>query len=552
MYPASNLAESPPKETVELPSGQLRLLVSPRDHTSTANGTTLENHVLHQHDPAASPPVRKDTTSSTSTTSTAPTLPSLASTDTVATERTIPEASPSFRAQAVFSVRDGNDIASQRRPSRRRTGPLTPEQREKAALIRKVGACPDCRRRRVACHPSHRTNTSMSSWEDALRKYKSHSPAMQEIAPQSRRLPSPPVPLNSKPVFTHEPQEMEKMDIDASPPRQRPGGVPPPSELRIRTPTGTPSRTPLPSGPRPDKPLGMAMLPGIESLKTDLQGSASRILSNPHRSRYTMAAALLVDWQDDDDHGARNGMNELGNMLHEHYNYTFQIKSIPSSSDGCKSSWRWLSREVTDFIDGNDHRDVLKIVYYGGHSYLDGNREMVLASSKQAEPSSAIRWSGIQQILEGASSDTLIIMDAPYYPSSKLVRQEGVLELIAASASEDHVQFLDRSAFTRALTEQLRTRASQKFMSPLSAAELHAKLLSFYPKMIQDRNPEKEMVTSFPSPLHIQVSGGTHLSLTFRLADDNVNLDSWVEWLRSMPEGIREVKVEGPYRNTFR
>ncbi len=199
-------------------------------------------------------------------------------------------------------------------------------------------------------------------------------------------------------------------------------------------------------------------------------------------------------------------------------------------------------------------------------------------SSKHAEPATVVRWSGIQQILENASSDTLIIMDSAYYPSSQLVRHEGVLELIAASASEDHVKIVDRSAFTRALADQLRTRASQTFMKPLTAADLHAKLLALYPKLIQDRNPEKEMVTSFPAPLHIQVSGssilpsillapvqkgalpytpdspsgGAHLTLTFRLSDDNINADAWAEWFRRMPEGVRDAKVEGPFRNTFR
>jgi hypothetical protein len=41
-------------------------------------------------------------------------------------------------------------VAPQRRASRRRTGPLTAVQRERAHLIRKMGACSDCRRRRVA------------------------------------------------------------------------------------------------------------------------------------------------------------------------------------------------------------------------------------------------------------------------------------------------------------------------------------------------------------------------------------------------------------------
>lgn len=158
-----------------------------------------------------------------------------------------------------------------------------------------------------------------------------------------------------------------------------------------------------------------------------------------------------------------------------------------------------------------------------------------------------------------------------------MVRQQGVLELIAASVSEDHFYALDRFAFTRALAEQLRIRASR--LSPLSAAELHANLFAHYSKMVQEQTPEKEMLTSFPSPLHMMMSGNPRLPsiflspvyqsspmrnsfssyenspqlhLSIRLDDDNVNLDSWNEWLRLMPEGIKDVKVEGPFRATFR
>jgi hypothetical protein len=187
-----------------------------------------------------------------------------------------------------------------------------------------------------------------------------------------------------------------------------------------------------------------------------------------------------------------------------------------------------------------------------------------------------IRWSGIQQILEEACSDTLIIMDAAYYPSSRMKRQQGVLEVIAASVSEDHFSCLDRCAFTRALTEQLRTRASR--MNPLSAAELHSILLASYPKMVQDKYPERETITSFPAPLHTMMSGNAklpsiflspiqqsspprnsfsyennpQLHLLIRLNDDNVDVDTWNEWLRLMPEGIKDIKVEGPFRPTFR
>src|SRR3569833_882576 len=83
---------------------------------------------------------------------------SIASTGTVATRATseasvishTAEDPPSFTREAVFSIKDGGDIAASRRASRRRTGPLSAAQREKAAIIRRLGACYDCRRRRVA------------------------------------------------------------------------------------------------------------------------------------------------------------------------------------------------------------------------------------------------------------------------------------------------------------------------------------------------------------------------------------------------------------------
>ncbi|KAM4058040.1 hypothetical protein HRG_011004 [Hirsutella rhossiliensis] len=476
-----------------------------------------------------SPPPRKDTTSSISTQATTATL---ASTETS--------------------------------NSSRRTGPLSQQSRERAALIRKLGACTDCRRRRVACHPSHHNLT----WEDLVNKFhRSHSPGIQDIAPSlaaAGRALSPAASLNAAPpAFTHDPQDMD-VDMAAHAPHQP--GRPPLSEARIRT--------PLPSGPRLEKSLS---LPGIESLKNELQSNVPRTLSTPNRGRYSAVQALLLFWHDDDDVAlVRGAVEELADVLEKYYHYTFHIQTIPSSSDGSKSSWRWLSRQLNEFAEDRDQRDVLKIVYYAGHTYLDGNREMVLASSKDGSKASIIRWNGIQQILEEACSDTLILMDAAYYPSSRMVRQKGVLELIAASVSEEHATALDRCAFTRALAEHLRTRATRS--NPLSAVELHSVLLATYPKLIHDKNPEKETITSFPAPLHAMMSGNSRLPsiflcpmyqhsplrnnfsyenspqlhLSIKLHDDNVDIDSWNEWLRLMPEGIKDIKVDGPFRTSFR
>lgn len=210
------------------------------------------------------------------------------------------------------------------------------------------------------------------TWEDVVTKFHS-SPTIHDIAPSlaaGRPLSPSPAHAPSQTIFTHDPQEM---DIDSNtPPQHRPG----------RTPLGeSRHRTPLPSGPRLEKSLS---LPGIENLKNELQSNASRMLSTSSRSRYTAVYALLLFWQDDDDVATvHHAVRELADVLDNYYHYTLQTKTIPSLSDGTRSSWRWLSRELNAFAEERDQRDVLKIVYYAGHTYLDGNREMVLARCDQ-------------------------------------------------------------------------------------------------------------------------------------------------------------------------
>ncbi|KAI0021188.1 hypothetical protein F4780DRAFT_770397 [Xylariomycetidae sp. FL0641] len=601
MHPAPSLAESFPKATTNSNSSSSNNNINnninksdERDRSHQHQHQHQHQHVSHLHHdpdldrpqsrhsehlvhsdpmsaavlvPPASPPMRKDTASSTSTVaSDSTTVITSNSADTSSTAYSVES------SQSIFSVKDGAEISGMRRASRRRTGPLSAQQREKAALIRKLGACGDCRRRRVACHPNHHNMT----WEDAVRKYRSSSP-VQDLAPLAGR-PISPAPSHSRTVYSQDPQEM---DIDTSPTTPR-------SQTTPARPTlgDARMRTPLPSGPRLEKPLSMpalttptpyASLPSVNTLKTDLESTATRILSSPHRNRYTSVYALLIFWEDDEEPGVVRAVQELGEVFDKYYHFSCDVVKIPRS-DACMNPWRWLSRVINDFTDKSDTRDVMKIVYYNGYSFLDDNREMILARQAYARlhRASSIRWSGIKQLLEEACSDTLIIMDSVYYPSSKMVRQKGVLELIAASASEDYFEVFERGSFTRILAEELRIRAAQRLPNALSAAELHSKLLSIYPSIIHDRLREKTAASNTPSPLHLQISGsarlpsitlsppqlprtlpspepahGPQLTLSIRLTEESLSLENWTEWFRMMPEGIRDVKVEGPY-HTFR
>ncbi|OAA56088.1 hypothetical protein ISF_07686 [Cordyceps fumosorosea ARSEF 2679] len=354
------------------------------------------------------------------------------------------------------------------------------------------------------------------------------------------------------------------MDIDAGPSTSHHHG----GRLSLSDPR---IRRPLPSGPRLEKSLS---LPGIESFRNDLQTTANRILSATNRGRYFDVRALLLVWQDDDDAASVHAaIRELADVFEKQYQFAFQIQTIPSTEHGlAKDTWRWLSRTLDRFADEDDRRDVLKIVYYAGHTFLDESREMCLASSRILERATMVRWSTLQQPLEQASSDVLVIMDAAFYPCSRILRKQGVMEILGASISEEHAASLGRCTFTKALAEQLRIRAGRA--KPLSVTELHAILLSAYPKLVQDRQPEDENVVSFPTPFHMMVSGnsrlpsvflsplhqhGTHrssfsfdsmpqISLNVRLADENVDVESWNEWLRLIPETAREIRVDGPFR----
>ncbi|CAK7207622.1 hypothetical protein SEUCBS139899_010432 [Sporothrix eucalyptigena] len=361
----------------------------------------------------SSPHMRLDTTSSTSPTVTTVTSGSAVVSTSTETGGDPPpysagdEVSPTFAAQAIFSARDGSDLNSIRRPSRRRTGPLSATQREKAALIRKLGACIDCRRRRVACHPNHHNMT----WEDAVRKYKSHSPTQEysslagrPISParggrvsfgqadaQEMEIDATPTPTTPRHIAEqqqqHQGQQQSQQPQSHHQPSSRtplqsqlrphPTALPPPISRRLSVGNESRLRTPLPSGRGLEK-LAAAALPGIESLSGDLQNAAAHIINNanPNRTRYDTVQVIVLIWSNDTDNEIREAVEDLMELFEKKYNYNVEIKTIPA---GAQSPYRWLLSTISSFVNSRDLRDTLKIVYYVGDSYLDLEREMVLS-----------------------------------------------------------------------------------------------------------------------------------------------------------------------------
>ncbi|KAI1181403.1 hypothetical protein F5B17DRAFT_303059 [Nemania serpens] len=84
-------------------------------------------------------------------------------------------------SQILFPARNRSKFDSNRK---RRIGPLSATQRLKAALMRKVGACKNCRTCRHPCQPEHHN----MSWEEAMNK---HQPLIQGLATQPNRSGDP-------------------------------------------------------------------------------------------------------------------------------------------------------------------------------------------------------------------------------------------------------------------------------------------------------------------------------------------------------------------------
>lgn len=168
MHPAPSLGEAPPVDfTRSRLEYDLKALVSD-GHSPVLGprGTMFENRELerfstHDTDEASHllPPLDSATTNSVRRTS-AGLLP----VETTSTLANIELPRTPLKSPSKAAIQNGQDLADERRTpkgARRRTGPLNKEQRIKAAIIRKIGACQDCKRRRVSCDPA-RTLSSLS------------------------------------------------------------------------------------------------------------------------------------------------------------------------------------------------------------------------------------------------------------------------------------------------------------------------------------------------------------------------------------------------------
>lgn len=233
-------------------------------------------------------------------------------------------------------------------------------------------------------------------------------------------------------------------------------------------------------------------------------------------SRYTDVNVLLLSWEDD-DLGVATEISELDDVFRYVYGYRTEQWKIPSTQSHIA-----LVRRVLDLLTDSASHNKLSIVYYGGHGYMNRQRDCVWLSqvsrianqicqcwltdapSNQGPEAATAQWSSIQTTLGQADSDVLILLDCCAAASSAGSPSKGHTEIIGACGFETDAPGVGDHSFTRSLIEELRYYG--KHRRPISTAFLFSKILT---RAKDSWNPRFERNADFErrrTPIH------THLA----------------------------------------
>ena len=123
--------------------------------------------------------------------------------------------------------------------------------------------------------------------------------------------------------------------------------------------------------------------------------------------------------------------------------------------------------------------------------------------SNELEDSPTVQWVGIQNMLEHAISDVLILLDCCAAATASAGLGNGVTEVIAACGFETSAPGVCEHSFTRSLIEMLRYCSKR---SPISAAILHMKVLSrmkyWKPNTVETEAGEQAFHECRKTPVH--------------------------------------------------
>ncbi|KAH7369692.1 hypothetical protein BKA65DRAFT_470949 [Rhexocercosporidium sp. MPI-PUGE-AT-0058] len=220
----------------------------------------------------------------------------------------------------------------------------------------------------------------------------------------------------------------------------------------------------------------------LEKFDRDLQDGVDALWTSRNYPRYKEVRVLLMRWEED-NLGVEEELLRLKTVFSRLYRYDVECFEIPSQSPA-----RVTGSKVSSLI-AECGVDSLIIIYYGGHAVLSQQRNCPAVWAATDRPKS-VKFSsfGVQQILEEATSDVLLLYDCCYasHPAVNSAGQ-GVTEVIAACGFEVEAPAVGPHSFTNALIQELEESFNG---APFYAAELHSKILgslkNWKPNLLRD------------------------------------------------------------------
>ncbi|KAH6719008.1 hypothetical protein BKA61DRAFT_429076, partial [Leptodontidium sp. MPI-SDFR-AT-0119] len=271
----------------------------------------------------------------------------------------------------------------------------------------------------------------------------------------------------------------------------------------------------------------------MREIAARIQDGANRSFPNDlsSRYRYDKVYALLICWADEDPRlPVSIELNDLSRLFSDEFGFQAETWQIPT--DNCHNE---LSHKVLDFIGiGDDNRNDLKIVYYGGHGILTKGRQLAWTNipNKAEKMFRSVKWSGIQNTLEEAQSDILTLLDCCASGTANTDEGRGTTELVAACGFNASANPVGAHSFTRKLITELHLlrysppftvsflfncilRRLQMWMPEdrkLQKAPLHILLTpdKILPRSIQLVSCRKNMAQALIDPDHIPIPNPNH------------------------------------------
>ncbi|KAI4257587.1 MAG: hypothetical protein L6R42_005559 [Xanthoria sp. 1 TBL-2021] len=235
----------------------------------------------------------------------------------------------------------------------------------------------------------------------------------------------------------------------------------------------------------------------VETLGKVLNTAAAAAFPRSGSSRYCDVYVLLLSWEDD-DLGVVREIDDLEEVFRDVYGYRAERWKIPSTTSHNSLVYR-IMQALRDF----ESKNKLFITYYGGHGFMNDDRQCVWLSN-QRPGAATLQWSSIQTMLEEAECDVLILLDCCAAASSGGSHGKGVTELIAACGFEAFAPGVGEHSFTRSLIDELEY-LNQRCIA-ITTALLHNKVLarikkSWNPRYSTDGSQERRK-----TPIHIHLS----------------------------------------------